>query len=131
MAMEEGSRGGVEEDAAAAAVVTVAEADADAAAAVVVPGSEGDDGKEIVEEGRRPAAYAAVVIGGTFDRLHQGHHLFLKVWPAPLRQSVFFILLLLSYLSCYFHHPIHVVIEKYASSVTINTASCSWRFSES
>ncbi|RCV05593.1 hypothetical protein SETIT_1G095700v2 [Setaria italica] len=84
MAMEEGSRGGEEE---AAAVTTVADAAKAEDAAAVVPGSEGDDGKE-VEERRRPAAYAAVVIGGTFDRLHQGHHLFLKAAAELARERI-------------------------------------------
>lgn len=82
--MEEGSRGGEEE---AAAVTTVADAAKAEDAAAVVPGSEGDDGKE-VEERRRPAAYAAVVIGGTFDRLHQGHHLFLKAAAELARERI-------------------------------------------
>jgi len=92
MAMEEGSRGGEEE---AAAVGTLADAATAAVAdAVVVPGpnDDDDDGKEAVE-GRRPApaasaAYAAVVIGGTFDRLHQGHHLFLKVAAELAREKI-------------------------------------------
>ena len=112
MAMEEGSRGGEEE--AAAAVGTVADAATSAVAdAVVVPGPN-DDGKEAVE-GRKAApgataAYAAVVIGGTFDRLHQGHHLFLKVWLAfhsSICLPLLWLLLCLPLVLLYFHHPIH------------------------
>ena len=72
--MEEGPRIGEEETAAVAVAVAVGTGVADDASAA----ADGDGGEEV--EGRRPAAaYAAVVIGGTFDRLHQGHHLFLKV----------------------------------------------------
>nr|CAB3448777.1 unnamed protein product [Digitaria exilis] len=81
MAMEEEGSRGVEEQA-AAAVTTVADG-----AAAVVPASKDDDRKEAVE-GRRPAAYAAVVIGGTFDRLHQGHHLFLKAAAELARERI-------------------------------------------
>ncbi|CAL9080939.1 unnamed protein product [Musa acuminata var. zebrina] len=35
-----------------------------------------------------PNSYAAVVIGGTFDRLHQGHHLFLKASAELARERV-------------------------------------------
>ncbi|CAD6251966.1 unnamed protein product [Miscanthus lutarioriparius] len=78
MAMEEGS-GAVEKGPALGTV-----ADASAAAAKVI-----GDGKEEAE-GRRPApaAYAAVVIGGTFDRLHQGHHLFLKAAAELARERI-------------------------------------------
>ncbi|CAL9071805.1 unnamed protein product [Musa textilis] len=37
---------------------------------------------------QRPNSYAAVVIGGTFDRLHQGHHLFLKASAELARERV-------------------------------------------
>ncbi|CAN6242965.1 unnamed protein product [Urochloa humidicola] len=84
--IDEGSRVGGEEDAAAGTVATVADA-AKGDDAVAVPGSEGDAGKEAVEE-RRPASYAAVVIGGTFDRLHQGHHLFLKAAAELARDRI-------------------------------------------
>ncbi|XP_064952021.1 phosphopantetheine adenylyltransferase isoform X2 [Musa acuminata AAA Group] len=33
-------------------------------------------------------SYAAVVIGGTFDRLHQGHHLFLKASAELARERI-------------------------------------------
>uniref|UniRef100_A0A0E0CF32 Cytidyltransferase-like domain-containing protein n=1 Tax=Oryza meridionalis TaxID=40149 RepID=A0A0E0CF32_9ORYZ len=33
--------------------------------------------------------YAAVVIGGTFDRLHQGHHLFLKAAAEFARERIY------------------------------------------
>ncbi|CAL9079698.1 unnamed protein product [Musa textilis] len=35
-----------------------------------------------------PNSYAAVVIGGTFDRLHQGHHLFLKASAELARERI-------------------------------------------
>ncbi|KAI0523979.1 hypothetical protein KFK09_003343 [Dendrobium nobile] len=35
-----------------------------------------------------PNSYAAVVIGGTFDRLHQGHHLFLKAAAELARERI-------------------------------------------
>ncbi|CAL9146654.1 phosphopantetheine adenylyltransferase [Musa acuminata AAA Group] len=35
-----------------------------------------------------PNSYAAVVIGGTFDRLHQGHHMFLKASAELARERV-------------------------------------------
>ncbi|WOL03857.1 phosphopantetheine adenylyltransferase-like [Canna indica] len=35
-----------------------------------------------------PDSYASVVIGGTFDRLHQGHHLFLKAAADLARQRI-------------------------------------------
>ncbi|KAL5207395.1 hypothetical protein ABZP36_031830 [Zizania latifolia] len=34
------------------------------------------------------SSYAAVVIGGTFDRLHQGHHLFLKAAAEFARERI-------------------------------------------
>ncbi|CAN6237080.1 unnamed protein product, partial [Urochloa humidicola] len=80
---EEGSRGG-EEEALAVAVGTVADAAKGEDAAAVVPGSEAVEGTRPAA----PAAYAAVVIGGTFDRLHQGHHLFLKAAAELARERI-------------------------------------------
>ncbi|OAY78094.1 Phosphopantetheine adenylyltransferase 2 [Ananas comosus] len=37
---------------------------------------------------RDSKSYAAVVIGGTFDRLHQGHHLFLKASAELARDRI-------------------------------------------
>uniref|UniRef100_A0A0A9CUH8 pantetheine-phosphate adenylyltransferase n=1 Tax=Arundo donax TaxID=35708 RepID=A0A0A9CUH8_ARUDO len=85
MAME-GSRGGGEEAAATAAGVamgTVAAATADS----IVAGSDAD-GKELSQGEMQEASYAAVVIGGTFDRLHQGHHLFLKAAAEFARERI-------------------------------------------
>ncbi|KAL6629788.1 hypothetical protein ACP70R_029553 [Stipagrostis hirtigluma subsp. patula] len=78
MAME-GSGGG--ETAAAAAA---------SAAVDTVVSDSGGDGKEVQVQGGRPAAatYAAVVMGGTFDRLHQGHHLFLKAAAELARDRI-------------------------------------------
>lgn len=77
MAMEEGS-GAVEKG---PAVGTVA----DASASVIGEGAVKEEAG-----GRRqpPAGYAAVVIGGTFDRLHQGHHLFLKAAAELARERI-------------------------------------------
>ncbi|KAL6888614.1 hypothetical protein ACP4OV_009640 [Aristida adscensionis] len=90
----EGSGGG--EEAAAAAAGTAAAASGASNAAVV--SDKADDGKKSPVQGRSPAAdavagagvgsYAAVVIGGTFDRLHQGHHLFLKAAAELARERI-------------------------------------------
>ncbi|KAJ3691587.1 hypothetical protein LUZ61_020751 [Rhynchospora tenuis] len=40
------------------------------------------------EENKRKREYGAVVIGGTFDRLHQGHHLFLKAAAELARDRI-------------------------------------------
>ncbi|XP_052141228.1 phosphopantetheine adenylyltransferase 2 [Oryza glaberrima] len=44
-----------------------------------------DAGGDVGSGGRQ---YAAVVIGGTFDRLHQGHHLFLKAAAEFARERI-------------------------------------------
>lgn len=138
--MEEGS-GAVEKG---PAVGTVADTSAAAAAAKVI-----GDGKEEAE-GRRPApgAYTAVVIGGTFDRLHQGHHLFLKVRCGQQGLSTlalcFFLLLCsvlpclplallspptqwtdaASVLACALWNPILFVVSPLASSLSARVSAC-------
>ncbi|KAF2942911.1 phosphopantetheine adenylyltransferase 2 [Oryza sativa Japonica Group] len=44
-----------------------------------------DAGGDVGSGGRQ---YAAVVVGGTFDRLHQGHHLFLKAAAEFARERI-------------------------------------------
>ncbi|GJN18928.1 hypothetical protein PR202_gb06140 [Eleusine coracana subsp. coracana] len=78
----DGSGGGGAE-----AVETVA---ADSAVANTVVSGSDEDGKELhVSRPPPPASsYTAVVIGGTFDRLHQGHHLFLKAAAEFARERI-------------------------------------------
>ena len=78
MIAEDAAKGGAGEATAVAEISAV-----DAAAPAVQ--SRGDcDGTGVPPP---PRDYASVVIGGTFDRLHLGHHLFLKVRVRPLRFS--------------------------------------------
>ncbi|CAL5060439.1 unnamed protein product [Urochloa decumbens] len=63
------------------------EGEEDAAAVATVAGAaKAEDA--VGEREPAPAAYAAVVIGGTFDRLHQGHHLFLKAAAELARERI-------------------------------------------
>ncbi|CAL9766712.1 unnamed protein product [Musa acuminata subsp. burmannicoides] len=50
---------------------------------------DGSDCMSSVNPNPSPSnSYAAVVIGGTFDRLHQGHHLFLKASAELARERI-------------------------------------------
>ncbi|CAL5024155.1 unnamed protein product [Urochloa decumbens] len=67
------------------AVMEGGEEDA-AAVATVAGAAKAEDA--VGEREPAAAAYAAVVIGGTFDRLHQGHHLFLKAAAELARERI-------------------------------------------
>jgi pantetheine-phosphate adenylyltransferase len=91
MIAEQASKGGAEE-----AAVAISPVDAAAPAGQAVPGSaqSDDDGSgsaaacpDATPPPQPSGNYAAVVIGGTFDRLHRGHHLFLQV-RCPLLSSI-------------------------------------------
>jgi pantetheine-phosphate adenylyltransferase len=86
MIAEQASKGGAEE-----AAVAISPVDAAAPAGQAVPGSAQSDGDGSGSAATPPPQpsrnYAAVVIGGTFDRLHRGHHLFLQV-RCPLLSSI-------------------------------------------
>ncbi|KAK3155950.1 hypothetical protein QOZ80_2AG0100860 [Eleusine coracana subsp. coracana] len=81
----DGSAGG----GAVAATVAVETVAADSAAANTVVSGSDEDVKELHVSRPPPASsYSAVVIGGTFDRLHQGHHLFLKAAAELARERI-------------------------------------------
>ncbi|XP_047080599.1 phosphopantetheine adenylyltransferase-like [Lolium rigidum] len=87
MIAEQASKGGAEEAAAAISPV-----DAAAPAGQAVSGSaqsDGDGSGSVATPPPQPSRnYAAVVIGGTFDRLHRGHHLFLQAAAELARERI-------------------------------------------
>ncbi|XP_051195322.1 phosphopantetheine adenylyltransferase [Lolium perenne] len=87
MIAEQASKGGAEE-----AAVAISPVDAAAPAGQAVPGSaqsDGDGSGSAATPPPQPSGnYAAVVIGGTFDRLHRGHHLFLQAAAELARERI-------------------------------------------